>query len=122
MKIRIKGNAVRIRLTRSEVAQLGEAGAVREETHFPTGTFTYEVVRSGKHEVLSASLEDRLIRFYLPEELAAAWPGNETVGYENWVTINTETTLHLLLEKDFQCLEVRGEDESDQYPNPKAIL
>ena len=122
MKIRIKGNTVRIRLTRSEVAQLSETGAVREVTHFPTGTFTYEVVRSGKDDVLSASLEDRLIRFYMPEELAASWPGNEIISYENWVTINTKTTLHLLLEKDFQCLEVRGEDESDQYPNPKAIL
>ncbi|MBT8321636.1 MAG: hypothetical protein KJO90_08230 [Eudoraea sp.] len=122
MKIRIKGNSIRIRLTRSEVTLLCGEGLIRETTQFPSGIFSYEVTLSDNYDALNASLEDSGIRFFLPKRLAENWPVNETVGFEEWVKLGDDTSLHLLLEKDFQCLEVRAEDESDQYPNPKAIL
>jgi hypothetical protein len=122
MKIRIKGNSIRIRLTRPEVNVLCNEGQIRETTQFPTGLFSYEVMLSDTQENLSAALEENRIRFSLPEKLAENWPTNQTVGFEEWVKLPNDTALHLLLEKDFQCLEVRSEDESDQYPNPKAIL
>lgn len=122
MKIRIKGNSIRIRLTRPEVNVLCNEGQIQETTEFPTGLFSYEVMLSDTQENLSAALEENRIRFSLPEKLAENWPTNETVGFEEWVKLPNDTALHLLLEKDFQCLEVRSEDESDQYPNPKAIL
>ena len=122
MKIRIKGNSIRIRLTRTEVAKLCEEGIIRESTQFPSGSFTYEVVLTEKQEMLHASFEDNCIRFYLPKKLSENWPDNEIVGFEEWLSLANDNSLHLLLEKDFQCLEVRSEDESDQYPNPKAIL
>ncbi|MCE2612194.1 hypothetical protein LVD13_04355 [Flavobacteriaceae bacterium D16] len=122
MKIRIKGNSIRIRLTRSEVAILCTEGLIREITQFPTGKFNYEVILSDELETLSADLQENGICFSLPKNLAVNWPDNDTVGFEEWVKLTNDTSLHLLLEKDFQCLEVRAEDESDQYPNPKAIL
>ncbi len=122
MKIRIKGNSIRIRLTRTEVAKLCEEGNIHETTQFPSAQFTYEVLLSQEKDALCATLEDARIRFYLPAKLAENWPINETVGFEEWVNLNENSSLHLLLEKDFQCLEVRAEDESDQYPNPKALL
>ena len=122
MKIRIKGNSVRIRLTRTEVENLCEHGVISETTRFPSDTFTYEVLLTDEQENLNASIENTCIRFYLPQKLAENWPDNETVGFDAYVPLDNEATLHLLLEKDFQCLEVRSEDESDQYPNPKALL
>lgn len=122
MKIRIKGNSIRIRLTRTEVATLCEEGAILETTRFPSGIFTYGVLLMDNQDSLNASLENDRIHFYLPRNMAEGWPNNETVGFEEWLHLTDDSSLHLLLEKDFQCLEVRSEDESDQYPNPKALL
>ena len=35
MKIRIKGNTIRYRLTKTEVADFGQQGFVEEKTEFP---------------------------------------------------------------------------------------
>ncbi|MDX1315399.1 MAG: hypothetical protein R3356_07845 [Eudoraea sp.] len=122
MKIRIKGNSIRIRLTRSEVSDLCANGVIRETTQFPSGSFTYEVVQSDQLESLTASLADQGIRLSLPGKLLENWADNETLGFKEWLPLTDGSSLHLLVEKDFQCLEVREEDESDQYPNPKALL
>jgi hypothetical protein len=39
----------------------------------------------------------------------------DKVGYEG-----THGNLHLLVEKDFTCLDNVAEDQSDNYPNPLA--
>jgi len=39
----------------------------------------------------------------------------ERVGFENHYG-----ALHLLIEKDFTCLDNVDEDQSDNYPNPLA--
>lgn len=122
MKIRIKGNSVRVRLTRSEVAELCSSGIIWETTAFPSGTFRYTVELSSKVETLTADLYPNKIALYLPFTDAKPWPENEVVGFENEMELPSGEKLHLLLEKDFTCLESRGEDESDQYPNPKASL
>jgi hypothetical protein len=122
MKIRIKGNSIRIRLTRSEVARLSEQGIVRESTRFPDGVFSYEVILSKENKVLDAVFSENCIRFRLPENSGRHWPDDDRIGFEEWMPLGKDSTLHLLLEKDFQCLELRSEDESDQYPNPKATL
>ena len=41
MKIRIKGNVVRIRLTRSEVKRFAEEGYIEASTAFISNVFTY---------------------------------------------------------------------------------
>ena len=41
MKIRIKGNSVRVRLTRSEVDHFAETGYLEESTEFGNSHFLY---------------------------------------------------------------------------------
>ena len=113
VKIRIKGNSIRLRLTRTEVTDFCTKGVIRETTQFPSGLFTYEVVQSDHLETLTASLEDNNIRISLPDKLVENWQDNETVGFEECLPLPDGSSLHLLIEKDFQCLEVRAEDESD---------
>ncbi|MFT5833421.1 MAG: hypothetical protein ACI97N_001048, partial [Cognaticolwellia sp.] len=47
--------------------------------------------------------------------------GNNQVGFKYEMPLENGEILSLLLEKDFVCLDERGEDESDNYPNPKAM-
>ncbi len=70
-------------------------------------------------EQLQASYADNQVTLLVPETMGKTWFQDETIGFENQMVLPEGNTLHLLLEKDFTCLENRSEDESDNYPNPK---
>ena len=119
MKIRIKGNSIRFRLTQSEVKQLSEKGSVKETTEFGSNTFHYQVELTTSVKNLEASYSNDEIVMMVPETDGRNWFHNNTVGFEHQMGLPKGKKLHLLLEKDFTCLENRAEDQSDNYPNPK---
>lgn len=119
MKIRIRGNSIRFRLTKSEVKELCETGRCSETTNFGKGLFTYAVRVDDTVQQLQASLQPHGISMLVPPRLLNGWDQNEHVGFEDVVGLKYGEELHLLLEKDFVCLDERREDESDNYPNPK---
>lgn len=120
MKIRIKGDSVRFRLTRTEVEELCSKGSIEEVTHFKNETFTYAVKRAN-NEGIHANFEQGAITLHVDASLLDGWHHNDKVGFDYAEKIDAETTLSLLLEKDFVCLDERLEDESDNYPNPKLF-
>jgi hypothetical protein len=126
MKIRIKGNSVRLRLTKTEVETFGKAGEFIEETHLLGGVFKYQLKASSDHETLAAAWENQGIVFYMPAKLAQDWVYSNDIGHQ-FVLIVPETNaqpaqeLFLLIEKDFVCLDNTFEDQSDNYPNPNAV-
>ncbi len=116
MKIRIKGNSVRFRLTQSDVKQLCEKGSVSEQTNFGDLVFRYAVKMTDDTDTMSASFENQRITLFLPERLGKDWQNNDQVGFQHH-----QDELFLLLEKDFTCLDNTMEDQSDNYPNPKLM-
>ncbi len=120
MKIRIQGNSVRYRLTRSEVASLKKDGYYREQTAFNGKNFTYAVAAKENITDLEAEFQENTITLFVPKNDSLKWPDNERVGYENKMILKDGQVLNLLLEKDFVCLDERLEDQSDNYPNPAA--
>ena len=119
MKIRIKGNSVRFRLTQSEVRQLSETGSVQETTEFASGTFHYQVSLAPGIQNLQATYTHGKIVMLVPKMDGENWFQNEIVGFETDMPLPEGKKLHLLLEKDFACLDNTTEDQSDNYPNPK---
>ena len=119
MKIRIKGNSVRIRLTRSEVERFGNEKYLTEQTSFGSSTLTYALQQS-EQETLSASFEHNTVTMSMPRKWAEEWLATERVGYESIMPLPEGGSLYLLLEKDFVCLDNTTEDQSDNYPNPMA--
>ena len=118
MKIRIKGDSIRFRLTISEVETLCAKGKIQEVTRFRANVFSYAVERSPEPG-MSAEYTKLGITLYINEAWLQGWETNDKVGFEAKEDISDETSLHLLLEKDFVCLDRREEDQSDNYPNPK---
>ncbi len=55
---------------------------------------------------------------FVPAELLKNWPDNNVVGFNTKMAVAEYTTLYLLLEKDFVCLDETAEDQSDNYENP----
>ena len=114
MKIRIKSNSLRYRLTRSEVARFAKEGVVKEKIQIGDNDITYLLQRTGENR-LSASFQNNVITVLMPEVMADEWTSTEEVGFSGQVQ-----DLHLLIEKDFTCLDNVNEDQSDNYPNPLA--
>ncbi len=122
MKLRIKGNSIRLRLTQSEIRQIGAGHAVREEVLFATEPFTYALLTDPALSAPDAGFREGELQVRLPVDLAARWAFSDQVGIETRIAGREGHALHLLIEKDFQCLHKRpGEDESDHFKNPAAL-
>lgn len=120
MKIRIKGNAVRYRLTKTDVKIFCETGHFEEKTQFRNKTFIYELKAKAGLDHLDANFNGDTITLYLPEKERERWGSSDQVGFQYTIPSNSGAELSLLLEKDFTCLDETIEDQSDNYPNPLA--
>lgn len=119
MKLRIRGDSVRLRLTRSEVDALVEKGRIEETTAFGSGVLGYAIAFGGT--TLAASFDGGKIEITIPGEVARAWASGDAVGVEAVQPAEGGRALKLLVEKDWTCLKPReGEDDSDAFPHPKA--
>jgi hypothetical protein len=122
MKLRVKNNSVRLRLTQSEVARLAETGIVEEAIEFgiePSHRLIYRLKVASDAERLSAGFENNRITIFVPKQQAEEWIETSQVGIKAEQNIGEGKTLRLLIEKDFACLEQReGEDERDAFPHP----
>lgn len=121
MKLRIRGNSIRIRVTQSEIDEIAADGEVRETVDFGDATLTYALVRGAFDSEPSASFRDNVITLRLPAETVRQWVETQQVSIRASQRLEDGGELQLLVEKDFACLEPRpGEDESDMFPHPEA--
>ncbi len=122
MKIRIKGNSLRLRLVKSEVRQLAEEGAVYETIEFAPGqALVYSVESRETTEKLQAVYEEGQIRVLVPRLQALDWAHSETISLVGEQPAAGNGPLKLLVEKDFTCLNPRAvwkEEQHDNYSNP----
>lgn len=122
MKLRIKGNSIRLRLTQSEVAEFARAGRVSDQLHFgPERALVYALIRDASAASIAARYAGDELSVVVPLETARTWTETEQVGFRGEITGAPDATVQILVEKDFQCLVPRpGEDEGDHYANPLA--
>ena len=119
MKLRIKGNSLRLRLTRGDVAELKESGQVFETVTFGSGNnFIYKIESVEEKDRISADFHAKELVVSVPTFLVQEWAVSDQVSLEA-----NELQPTILIEKDFACLEPRqGEDETDMFPNPGNTL
>lgn len=122
MKIRIKGNSIRYRLTQTEISNFGKQGFLEEKTEFLNGPSLYYRLEKKKGlENLEASFSENRICVFIPEKIANEWTTTDVVGFDNKMKLADDKELFLLIEKDFVCLDHTFEDQSDNYPNPNNV-
>jgi hypothetical protein len=121
MKLRIKGNSLRLRLTRSEIAHLADEGRLESETDFGNQTFRFAVVSREENAPLSSSFGSNSIVVNASRAAVAHWAESNDVGLYGEQPTSRDDTLTIAIEKDFRCLDPRrDEDESDNFDNPLA--
>jgi hypothetical protein len=120
MKLRIRDNSIRLRLTRVEVDAVREQGVIMAKTGFPGGReFRYRVESSPASVNPAAFFSDNEITVRLPETMVLAWATSEQVSMLGEQVLDDGAKLTILVEKDFACLVPRDdEDESDMFENP----
>jgi hypothetical protein len=119
VKLRIKGDSLRLRLTRAEVQQLADSGSVEERVHMtPSGVLVYRLARTTEAATLGASFVAGVVEIQVPEKTALDWCASDLVTLEH-VQPHGAVRLRIVVEKDFACLAPRAdEDESDNFPHP----
>jgi len=119
MKIRIKGDSVRFRLTQTEVKSLSENGEIFDSTNFGTIKFNYGVVLKKNINQLHIRFDNNTIVLEMPEANGNTWFTNNIITFDHTIKTSSNNKLYLVLEKDFTYLDNTIEDQSDNYPNPK---
>lgn len=122
MKLRIRGDSLRLRLTRSEVDAIGAAHSVSETMHLPDGSELGYTLAVGHSNNIDMRHEQGRVELLVTVETVQAdrWATSEQVAYggERPMQIGP---VSVLIEKDFTCITPRsGEEESDTFPNPQA--
>ncbi len=122
MKLRIRDNSVRVRLTRGEVDDLRDNGVVSARTGFPgSREFQYRVESSPASVIPGAFFSDNVITVRLPETTVLAWANSEQVSIAGEQRLDDGEQLMILVEKDFAFLAPReGEDELDMFAHPDS--
>ena len=119
MKLRIRGNSIRIRVSQTELASIAADGRVEEAIQFsPEKRLVYglTVVEQGPARVTYES--DRVV-VQLPRQAVTQWLDPAQVSIDDAQDIGDGESLRILVEKDFTCLAPReGEDDTDLFPNP----
>jgi hypothetical protein len=118
MKLRIKANSIRIRLTKTEVSTLAGTGYLEEQTLFANNKFVYALQSVDTGNELSAILDTNKITMFVSAALIKDWAENNVTGFNAKMPVAENKSLYLLLEKDFICLDETTEDQSDNYDNP----
>ena len=123
MKLRIRGDSIRLRLKRSEVDQLTAGVSIVEETHFPDSVMTFRLDVS-ESIAISASFDNGCLAVTLPKSKALDWAGTDEVSLHAEQRLPGTGRLSILIEKDFRCLEPGHhrdcEDDEDTFPHPSA--
>jgi hypothetical protein len=123
MKLRIKGNSIRLRLTQSEAARLSSSGVVEDAISFgpePDEALTYSVRTSDDTDAVEASFRSGRIEIVVPALSAREWYDTDQVSIEASET-GPDAKPAILVEKDFTCLKPRASDEDiDTFENPRS--
>ena len=123
MKLRIKGNSLRLRVSRSELARLLDGERVEETIHFaraPEASLTYALESSVQVAPVKVQYEPRVVKVILSQSQACIWGAEDKVGVYSTLDIGAAGSLEVIVEKDFACLDGSDEENSDTFANPQA--
>jgi Family of unknown function (DUF7009) len=122
VKIRMKGNSLRLRVARSELARLREGGEIRETIRFdasPEASFTW-ALETGRQERATTMVRysPGCIAVVVAPAAMRLWQRDDQVGIYARVDAGADEPLEVIVEKDFACLDGSDADNTDTFENP----
>jgi hypothetical protein len=122
LKLRIRDNSIRLRLSRPEVVAANSDGLVKGRVQFAgSSSFDYVLESSPATVKPEAHISNNVLTVRIPQMDVNQWAESEQVSISSEQILDDGALLKILVEKDFACLAPReGEDESDLFPHPDA--
>jgi hypothetical protein len=123
MKMRIKGNSLRLRVARSELARLEAGECVAELTRLGPSqddVLSYSLKGDETAAEVTVNYESGRIAVLLPVAGLRAWAGSDEVGIHALLNVGDGNSLEVSVEKDYACLDRGAEDNEDTFANPHA--
>jgi hypothetical protein len=116
MKLRIHGNSVRLRLSRTDMQTFAQNGLIQDAIQFaPESRLSYALQCAPSVEEVQVQYEHGVITILIPVQVAREWMSSDEVGISSTGAAGPS----LLIEKDFRCLHrEQGQAQDDAFPNP----
>ena len=112
MKLRLEGNSIRLRVRKSDLANLLKNGTIMETLTFPNQlVFNYQLNADKNATEITALLSNAGIFITLPFSQTQLWIQSNEVGIEATLS----SGLFILIEKDFPCKDRPWEDTADTF-------
>jgi hypothetical protein len=122
MKLRIRGNTVRLRVSKAELATIAATGAAEDAIRFAGDAGMRYGVQVKPAGGVAAEFGDNVLRVLVPKASVDVWLKPDEVSIEGEQAIGNGEVLRILVEKDYTCLAPRsGEDDSDLFANPQKL-
>ncbi len=118
MKLRLRGNSIRLRLSQTEVKALANGDEVVDTTGLALGKFLEFGIRpaDAKHVEILATPHGFFV--LAPKEILSRWAASEDEGFEAKVPFSDSATTQVVVQKDYACLKPRGEEDHDTFTHP----
>jgi hypothetical protein len=122
MKLRIRGNSLRLRISRTEMARLLADAGIEDTICFGLSAdarLTYTLEHRAGGDDVAVEYRDRRVSIVISTAAAARWAQGDDVGIYG----SSETAcgpLEVIVEKDFACLDGNDPHDADAFPNPAA--
>jgi hypothetical protein len=125
MKLRLKGNSIRVRLDRRDIERLIDKGRVADAVRFGPGlAFSYAVEAGlAPRGRPTAHFAVGCLTIRIDPDDADEWLAGDRVGFDHQQPVDGGV-IRVLLEKDFACIDRPAGDEADDayaFPNPSAV-
>ena len=122
MKLRIRGNSLRFRLTQEEVKQLEGGGSVVESLRLgplPQQQLTYSLHSRVDAQAIALEYRSGTLGVFLPSQMCEGWMDSDQVGFRGEIPVEGGEPVTVLVEKDFACLTPRDPvEDAGAFPNP----
>jgi len=120
MKLRMRGNSLRLRISPSEMGRLLDTGRIEETIHFAldhNARLTYALEHNAEAKSMSVRYRPQEMTVVISSGGMRQWASGPDVGLYG-ETITSNGTLQLAIEKDFACLDKSDGENADTFPNP----
>jgi hypothetical protein len=123
VKLRIKGNSLRFRVSRPELARLLAAGRIADTVRFgeeESARLTYALEHSPSAVAVAVRHRGTETAVVLPTHTAQSWAESDQVGIYAKHPLGKYGELDVIVEKDFPCGDPADPENADKFPRPDS--
>ncbi len=122
MKLRFRGNSLRLRVNRGEVETLASGAALKEEVIFPNDAHFAYIFEPQANASPQATFEGGVVRVAAPLSQIRDWAHGEWIGLYFDVPAQN-ATLRVAIEKDLECVDGEPEErDPEAFPRSKEKI